>query len=218
MESNDPQVIIYLVGGTVRDRLRNIPSKDRDYVIEAPSYEYMKEWIIKQGGTIYTEKKEYQTLRAKINKEVSDFSLCRGTLKEDLSHRDFTVNAMAMNKDGKLFDPYFGQFDLINGVLKCVGDAKERFIEDPLRMLRAIRFYLTHNLIITPYMRMLLLDEKLCLLLNKVSIERKREEIYKCFACDTHKAIMIFGHYPQLCLSIFKDKELWLEATTKKVK
>lgn len=62
------------------------------------------------------------------------------TLQEDLARRDFTVNAMAMTLSGGLIDPFGGQIDLQNRLLRAVGDAKTRFTEDALRMFRAIRF------------------------------------------------------------------------------
>lgn len=61
-------------------------------------------------------------------------------LTEDLSRRDFTVNAMALGADGAVIDPFGGQADGAAGLLRCVGDADRRFCEDALRMLRAVRF------------------------------------------------------------------------------
>lgn len=64
----------------------------------------------------------------------------RATLEEDLSRRDFTVNAMALSPDGKIVDPFGGQGDLAKGLIRCVGDPDRRFQEDGLRLLRALRF------------------------------------------------------------------------------
>lgn len=61
-------------------------------------------------------------------------------LTEDLSRRDFTVNAMALSADGTVLDPFGGRKDLKNGLIRCVGDPDRRFSEDALRMLRAVRF------------------------------------------------------------------------------
>lgn len=61
-------------------------------------------------------------------------------LTEDLSRRDFTVNAMALREDGTVIDPFGGQEDLKNKLIRCVGDPDRRFAEDALRMLRAVRF------------------------------------------------------------------------------
>ena len=61
-------------------------------------------------------------------------------LREDLSRRDFTVNAMAMDRDGGVVDPFGGREDLAKGLIRCVGDPDKRFSEDALRMFRAVRF------------------------------------------------------------------------------
>lgn len=61
-------------------------------------------------------------------------------LREDLSRRDFTVNAMALSEDGEVIDPFGGREDLQKGVIRCVGDPDKRFSEDALRMLRGVRF------------------------------------------------------------------------------
>ena len=67
-------------------------------------------------------------------------------LKDDFSRRDFTVNALYMDKDLKVIDYANGQEDLKNHILRAVGDPETRLKEDPLRILRAIRFHLMHNL------------------------------------------------------------------------
>ncbi|WP_256204419.1 hypothetical protein [Planococcus faecalis] len=62
------------------------------------------------------------------------------SLKEDLRRRDFTINAMAMTENQEIIDPFGGQEDLQNQIIRAVGNPDERFEEDALRMLRAIRF------------------------------------------------------------------------------
>ena len=150
----------YQVGGSVRDDLLGFPSKDIDYSVEAPSFEAMKSEIVNRGGEIFLEKPEYLTIRANVpNMGACDYVLCRkdgayydgrrpesveiGTIRDDLARRDFTVNAMAINEDGELIDPHGGKVDLLHKTLRCVGNAHERFSEDYLRMLRAIRFCIT---------------------------------------------------------------------------
>ena len=63
------------------------------------------------------------------------------SLIEDLKRRDFTINAMAYNEEGGLIDVFGGLQDMKEGVVRCVGDPRERFGEDALRMMRAIRFF-----------------------------------------------------------------------------
>lgn len=97
-----------------------------------------------------------------FTKVAADFTLCRAEtmyadrrhpstvtptdLLTDLSRRDFTMNAIAVTSDGVEIDPYNGELDLLNGVLRCVGDPAARMEEDPLRLLRAIRFMVTLGL------------------------------------------------------------------------
>ena len=69
--------------------------------------------------------------------ESVEFTL---SLKEDLARRDYTINAIALNLRGEVFDPWEGQTDLANGVLRAVGEAQERFHEDALRIMRGLRF------------------------------------------------------------------------------
>src|SRR5579859_2576372 len=144
----------YLVGGYVRDKILGIPSKDLDYSVEAASYEEMRQSIIDRGGTILLETPNFFTIRARIGKEVSDYVLCRkdgaysdsrhpdsvehGTLHDDLARRDFTMNAIAIDSDGNYIDPFNGISDIKNKLIRCVGNAQDRFDEDALRMLRAI--------------------------------------------------------------------------------
>jgi len=85
----------------------------------------------------------------KICKEVADFTLCRSGTREsptiytDLSKRDFTINAIAKDVDGKYIDPHNSVQDIQARLLRCVGNTKDRLSEDPLRSLRAMRFMIT---------------------------------------------------------------------------
>ena len=103
-------------------------------------------------------------------------------LSEDLKRRDFTINAMAYNDDVGLVDEFDGISDLKKGVIKCVGEPKERFSEDALRMLRAIRFAARFGFAIENKTY-----EAICELaptLSKVSAERIREEFVKIICSD----------------------------------
>ena len=151
----------YEVGGAVRDEILNLPTNDLDYAVEAESYEAMREAVLERGGEIFLESPEYLTIRAKVpGIGPADFVLCRkdgaysdgrhpdrvepGTLLDDLARRDFTMNAMAVDiENGKLYDPHDGRKDMEAETIRCVGVAEERFEEDALRILRAIRFAIT---------------------------------------------------------------------------
>src|SRR5690606_2613443 len=72
------------------------------------------------------------------------------SLDEDLARRDFTMNAMVLKSDGKIYDPYGGRLDIHAKMIKTVGSPKDRIQEDPLRMLRAARFAARYGFAIDP--------------------------------------------------------------------
>lgn len=139
---------IYRVGGAVRDKLLNYPSNENDWVVVGATPQKMVDldyvpvgsdfpvFIKPDTGEEYalarTERKSghgYQGFTFHADKDIS--------LEEDLVRRDLTINAMAEDQDGSLIDPYNGQRDLKNKLLRHVSDA---FTEDPLRVLRVARF------------------------------------------------------------------------------
>lgn len=138
----------YLVGGAVRDQLLNRPIVERDYLVVGASIEQMLTLGFTQVGKDFpvflhpVSKDEYALARTerKQGKGYTGF-VCYAqpdvTIEEDLMRRDLTVNAMAMSEDGQIIDPYHGQQDLQNKILRHVSMA---FAEDPLRVLRVARF------------------------------------------------------------------------------
>lgn len=204
------KVKFYKVGGCVRDSFLGISSKDIDYSVEASSFEEMRDAIIKKGGTIYLETPQYFTIRAKLNGEDADFTLCRkeGVYKDgrhpssvqissiysDLSRRDATCNAIAISENGEVIDPFGGIEHIKNKILVAVGNPSNRIQEDGLRLLRYIRFSITKGFALDyrlvnflrldlPIIRNPLLD---------VSTERVKEELQKCFVYDTKKTLIAF--------------------------
>ncbi|MGZ4122657.1 MAG: CCA tRNA nucleotidyltransferase, partial [Tumebacillaceae bacterium] len=142
----------YLVGGCVRDRLLGRELDDYDITTSALPEEVQALFPhtvptgIKHGTvTVIMEIDRYQVTTFRTDGEYedgrrpSDVTFVRN-LVEDLARRDFTINAMALGRDGTLHDPFGGQADLQNGLIRAVGDPMKRFGEDALRMLRAIRF------------------------------------------------------------------------------
>jgi tRNA nucleotidyltransferase (CCA-adding enzyme) len=138
----------YLVGGAVRDALLGVQATERDWVVVGSTTEDMLDNGFKQVGASFpvflhpkngeeyalarTEKKQghgYHGFNVDFHPGV--------TLEEDLKRRDLTINAIARDEDGSLVDPYGGQRDLEQKVLRHVSDA---FVEDPLRVLRVARF------------------------------------------------------------------------------
>ncbi|PKO94025.1 MAG: multifunctional CCA addition/repair protein [Betaproteobacteria bacterium HGW-Betaproteobacteria-1] len=139
---------IYQVGGAVRDALLGLPVKDRDFVVVGATPEQMVALSYRPVGKDFPvflhpeSQEEYALARterktAKGYKGFQVFASPDVTLEEDLARRDLTINAIAQAEDGTLIDPYHGQADIRNRVLRHVSDA---FIEDPVRILRAARF------------------------------------------------------------------------------
>jgi tRNA nucleotidyltransferase (CCA-adding enzyme) len=138
----------YLVGGAVRDKLLGRSIKDRDWVVVGSSPEQMLAKGYQAVGADFPvflhpkTKQEYALARIerKIGAGYTGFS-CNASsdvsLEEDLLRRDLTINAMAMDDQGNIIDPYNGQQDLNNRWLRHVSAA---FVEDPLRVLRVARF------------------------------------------------------------------------------
>ena len=143
----------YLVGGAVRDMLMNKPASDWDIATNASPEQVMAIFrkVIPTGiehGTVTVifqgEHIEVTTFRTE-----ADYSDGRhpdkveyaATIEEDLSRRDFTMNAIAVNlRDGSVADPFDGRADINKKIIRCVGDPLERFSEDGLRPVRALRF------------------------------------------------------------------------------
>jgi tRNA nucleotidyltransferase (CCA-adding enzyme) len=147
-EIKNSELNSYLVGGAVRDKLLNRPIKDEDYLVVGASVEQMIKLGYHQVGKDFPvflhpkTKAEYALARTerKQGQGYTGFSCYFApdvTIEQDLLRRDLTVNAMAMDQNGNIIDPYNGQNDLNARILRHVSDA---FIEDPLRVLRVARF------------------------------------------------------------------------------
>jgi tRNA nucleotidyltransferase (CCA-adding enzyme) len=138
----------YLVGGAVRDKLLKRTVKDRDYLVVGASVEQMLALGYQQVGNdfpvfLHPETKEEYALARTERKQSQGYTgfscyfAADVTIEQDLQRRDLTVNAMAMDDAGNIIDPYHGQKDLDDRILRHVSDA---FVEDPLRVLRVARF------------------------------------------------------------------------------
>ena len=139
---------VYLVGGAVRDHLLGHPYHEKDYVVVGATPAQMLDLGYQPVGKDFPvflhpkTKEEYALARTERKSGTgyhgfdfhTDISV---TLEQDLIRRDLTINAMAMDDAGQIYDPYGGQQDLNNRVLRHVSDA---FVEDPLRVLRIARF------------------------------------------------------------------------------
>jgi tRNA nucleotidyltransferase/poly(A) polymerase len=200
-----------------------------DFAVEAPSFDAMRAEIERRGGVIFLEKPEYLTIRARVPKwGAADFVLCRkdgsyydgrrpetvepGTLMDDLARRDFTMNAIAMTEDGEYIDPFDGRKHIEEGVIYCVGSAEERFAEDYLRMLRALRFAVTKNMRLSQEIIQCLINPVLAGKIEDVAIERVREEMLKAFRHDTSQTLMLLEDFRHVKHAVF-GSTLWLKPT-----
>jgi tRNA nucleotidyltransferase (CCA-adding enzyme) len=192
----------YIVGGCVRDFLLGVKPKDWDVTTNAKPEEIQKvfpESFYENNFLTVTVKTG--SLPAQAGKKVSEVEVTTyrleakysdkrhpdelkfaKTLEEDLARRDFTVNAMAMDEEKKVIDLFDGQKDLKKKIIKTVGNPNERFSEDALRMLRAVRFATTLNFEIEEKTATAI--KKNSLWLEVISKERVRDELIKIIMSD----------------------------------
>ena len=163
---------VYLVGGAVRDELLGRKIKERDYVVVgATPHQLLQQGFVQVGKDfpvfLHPKTKEEYALARTERKQGEGYTgfACEFsadvTLEDDLRRRDLTVNAIAKANDGSLIDPYGGQQDLDNRILRHVSDA---FSEDPLRILRVARFAARYH-----YLGFTIADETQALLTNMVA-------------------------------------------------
>ncbi len=191
----------YVVGGCVRDSLLGRVPKDFDITTNCLPEEVISIFestckVIPTGlkhGTVTILGDEgipYEVTTFRIDGEYLDNRhpekvQFTSSLKDDLSRRDFTINALAYNNENGLIDCFGGVNDLKNKIIKCVGNASDRFNEDALRMLRAIRFQAELNFKLDKDISESIpnLSENI----NDISIERIREEFNKIIFADASK-------------------------------
>jgi poly(A) polymerase/tRNA nucleotidyltransferase (CCA-adding enzyme) len=183
----------FVVGGCVRDLLRGVEPNDWDVATKAKPKEmtkiFPKSFGINKFGTITvltsSEKSnlkevEITTFRTEekyTDKRHPDKVSWANTIEEDLARRDFTVNAIALNIEGDFIDPFDGQKDLEKKIIRAVGKPEERFQEDALRLMRAVRFATTLGFEIEK--KTFSAIKKNAGLLDFISKERVRDELLK---------------------------------------
>ena len=181
----------YIVGGCVRDSLMN--KEPHDWDICTSALPEQMEQVFKDFKIIPTGLK-HGTLSIVIGDELYEVTTFRidgeyednrhpkdvefvSDIKLDLMRRDFTINAMAYNEKVGIVDLFGGQEDINNKVIKCVGNPDERFNEDTLRIMRAIRFAEKYNFSIEKETYKSMIKNKR--LLTNVSMERVTDELIK---------------------------------------
>jgi poly(A) polymerase len=191
-------------------------------------------YLVSEKFEIFLETPSCFTIRARFPEGhryqgVADFVMARkevgyisgtrtpivkpGTLYDDLERRDFTLNALAKDGDGNIIDYFKGLEDLKRGYLRTPLDCTVTFDDDPLRILRAIRFCITKGFWIGPVMDGVIQDYDYENKMGVVSTERIREELFKCFKHDTIKTLKTLHEYPALRNYIFRNNSLWLKPT-----
>lgn len=192
----------YLVGGCVRDALRGTVPHDYDIATNALPEETLAAFSgyrtiatgIKHGTvTVLLDKMPIEITTYRVDGAYADHrrpesvsftaSLC-----EDLARRDFTVNAMAYHPASGVVDPFGGQSDLSLGVIRAVGEPMERFSEDALRILRALRFSARFGFVIEEKTKKAIMARSDTLTL--IAPERIREELVGILAADGAAGVM----------------------------
>lgn len=247
---------IFEVGGCVRDKILGLDSKDIDFtfvlddltISVKEGFKVMRSWLTDNGFEIFVSHPECYTVRARFPKNhknaklTADFVMARkeigyeadsrrpiltlGSLEDDLIRRDFTVNAMAIDEEGNIIDLFDGRNDLKRGVLITPTDPKKTLLDDPLRLIRALRFSITKDLVISDEIFNCFIDNEFSVdFLNKmkktVSCERFREELFKMFKFDTCKSIESILNLNKMTnldwfKLLFEDNNMWLKPTTEK--
>lgn len=198
----------YLVGGAVRDALLGKEVSDWDVTTNAKPDEVMKIFkkVIPTGiehgtVTVHFMKKEIEVTTFRTESDYSDgrhpdkVEYC-GHIEEDLSRRDFTINAIAASlKDGTLVDPYGGQDDLKKKIIRTVGKPQERFMEDGLRPVRALRFASKLEFSIEKDTYSEIFEKEVKKKIASISLERFRDEFVK----------MMSSRFPSVGLKLMEE-------------
>lgn len=192
----------YIVGGYVRDSLLNIKSSDVDITTSAKPKEIKEifpDCIIKSDsyGAVIVNYKNHRFDVTTMREEMEYFDSRHPSsvvyvddLKKDILRRDFTINALCIDKDGRLIDLINGKDDLDKRVIKTIIDSNKSFSDDALRILRAIRFASLLNFDLSKETKEAIIYNKH--LLKKLSSSRKKAELDKIFGSKkAHEGIKL---------------------------
>lgn len=197
---------LFLAGGTVRDFILNLPLFDIDLVTEATpneiksflpegDYTFSKYGVVKlrikniAKFDIVTFRKEYRYIDYRHPSKIKFIK----NIKADSKRRDFTINAMYLDERFKLIDFYNGHKDLENKLIRTVGNASKRIKEDPLRILRALRFSLVYGFSLDD--QLIKAIKKYSFLLTKINSEKIKEELGKIHNCDENIKVTLFSDF-----------------------
>lgn len=190
---------LFLVGGAVRDKLRGVTPHELDFTTDAKPGNIKQILKSCRPSSLYTIGEKFGTIGAQFNDQKIEITTYRQesyifgsrhpkvdfatNLEKDLSRRDFTINAIVYDEETqKYLDPFNGHQDINNKIIRSVGRASERFQEDPLRILRAIRFAVTLDFDLEPS---LIIDiQQSAPELATISAERISDEFNKILQSD----------------------------------
>jgi poly(A) polymerase len=241
---------LYKVGGCVRDKILGIESNDIDFTFVLDDlnesveegFAFMEKWMTDRKFEIFLSTPAMFTIRARFPKDninaglIADFVMARketgyiegtrkpilalGNLEDDLIRRDFTLNAIAEAEDGTLIDLYNGIEDLNDRILKTPLPAAQTMMDDPLRILRALRFSITKGFVIhSDIWRAMEQGPILNKLEKTVSKERIREEVMKMMKHNTVMTMKTFMHIERSIpgfLNLVFGNDMWLKPTLEK--
>lgn len=210
----------YAVGGCIRDSILGKEPDDWDITTSAKPEEVkmlfdrtidtgiqhgtVTVMIGKEGFEITTYRIDGKYEDSRHPKDVTFTS----NLKEDLRRRDFTINAMAYNSKDGLIDLYEGVQDMKQGLIRCVGDAEERFMEDALRMMRAVRFSAQLGYAIEENTKKAI--RKLAPTIQNISAERIRTELVKLMT-SAHPDFFRIAYETGITAQVFPEFDICME-------
>jgi tRNA nucleotidyltransferase (CCA-adding enzyme) len=225
-----------LIGIPTKDVDFTVVSSNLDLSV-VDTFTTLHKHLESQGFTIFEARSEFLTIRAQVpinhplrqRTNVADFVLARqdgpssdgrrpdwvkpGTILDDLSRRDFTMNAIARDMNGELIDPFDGQTAIQDKAISFVGNPLVRIAEDGLRPLRALRFNITKGFEIDHPAWSAINSDLAASMIHKVSVERIREELNKMFRVDTISTLTMLSEVnPDFIQGIFRGN-LRLSAT-----
>ncbi len=204
----------YVVGGFVRDYLLGIETYDVDIATSAEPKDVRSIFDLSNAnddnyGSIYIKDKLYNyditTYRKElkyVNRRPVEYTYL-DTVDKDIERRDFTINSLYMDKSGTVFDKVGGKQDLEDKIIRMIGNINDKMIEDPLRMLRAVRFAATLDFVLESTLKNYIKQNTQ--MLRTLSYTRKKEELDKIFSSQNRlKGI-------NLLKNLKMDKDLDLE-------
>lgn len=185
----------YIVGGYVRDKLLGIESFDVDISTSARPEEIENIFEVKSPNHLGSVNFKYGLFNVDVtswrvehdyeNRHPRKVEFTGDVLK-DIERRDFTINAIMMDKDGIIFDPLEGRRDLENKIIRPIGNVEEKLTEDPLRILRAIRFAIVYGFNVDASILKFIKNN--ASLLSGLSKERVKGELEKIFCAENLKS------------------------------